>query len=125
MYEEKIAELIKQVEDKHARLERAEEQLDLANKLLSDQQVLMQVNSVSAFSRINEILTFQIGLILIFSRGALQGSSSNFKKLKLRCLCISKMPTIISGWVYLLGLGHSSSVLQVSLIFHPFLFAIL
>ena len=72
MYEEKIAELIKQVEDKHARLERAEEQLDLANKLLSDQQVLMQVNSVSAFSRINEILTFQIGLILMFfSRGDL------------------------------------------------------
>ncbi|KAF9674909.1 hypothetical protein SADUNF_Sadunf10G0176400 [Salix dunnii] len=66
MYEEKIAELIKQVEDKHARLEGAEEQLDLANKLLSDQQVLMQVNSVSAFTRINEILTFQIGLILMF-----------------------------------------------------------
>lgn len=35
------------------------------------------------------------------------------------------MPTIIAGRVYLLGLGHSSSVLQVSLIFHPFLFAIL
>ncbi|KAJ6892465.1 kinesin-like protein KIN-UC isoform X2 [Populus alba x Populus x berolinensis] len=42
MYEKKIAELIKQVEDEHARLEGAEEQLDLANKLLSDQQHLMQ-----------------------------------------------------------------------------------
>ncbi|KAL3579364.1 hypothetical protein D5086_020868 [Populus alba] len=42
MYEKKIAELIKQAEDEHARLEGAEEQLDLANKLLSDQQHLMQ-----------------------------------------------------------------------------------
>jgi hypothetical protein len=66
LYEKKIAELIKQVEDEHTRLEGAEEQLDLANKLLSDQQHLMQVNFVSVFSRINEILTFQIGLILMF-----------------------------------------------------------
>ncbi|KAH8497339.1 hypothetical protein H0E87_019857 [Populus deltoides] len=42
LYEKKIAELIKQVEDEHTRLEGAEEQLDLANKLLSDQQHLMQ-----------------------------------------------------------------------------------
>lgn len=80
MYEKKIAELIKQVEDEHARLEGAEEQLDLANKLLSDQQHLMQVNFVSVFSRINEI-----------ARQFFQ-----FQRSTLRCLCISKMPTIIA-----------------------------
>ncbi|CAK7325416.1 unnamed protein product [Dovyalis caffra] len=42
MYEKKIADLIKQVEDEHACLEGAEEQLSLANKLLSDQQESIQ-----------------------------------------------------------------------------------
>lgn len=44
MYEKKIAELVKQVEDEHARFEGAEVQLDLAKKLLSDQQGSMQVS---------------------------------------------------------------------------------
>ncbi|XWS66204.1 hypothetical protein CRYUN_Cryun05aG0179700 [Craigia yunnanensis] len=42
MYEKKIMELTKQLEDEHTRFEAAEEQLDLANKLLTDHQRLMQ-----------------------------------------------------------------------------------
>ncbi|KAJ4834636.1 hypothetical protein Tsubulata_020203 [Turnera subulata] len=42
LYEKKIAGLMKQLEDEHARCEAAEEQLDLANKLLTDQQNSMQ-----------------------------------------------------------------------------------
>lgn len=36
MYEKKIAELVKQLQDEHARFEGAEEQLDLAKRLLND-----------------------------------------------------------------------------------------
>ena len=43
MYEKKIMELTKQLEDEHTRSEAAEEQLDLANKLLTDYQCSMQV----------------------------------------------------------------------------------
>ncbi|KAK3025908.1 hypothetical protein RJ639_042381 [Escallonia herrerae] len=42
MYEKKIGELMKQLEDERARSESAEEQLDVMKKLLSDQQKLMQ-----------------------------------------------------------------------------------
>ncbi|KAF8395265.1 hypothetical protein HHK36_019207 [Tetracentron sinense] len=42
MYEKKIAELIKQLEDEHARSECAEEQLDVVKKLLSDHQKSIQ-----------------------------------------------------------------------------------
>ncbi|KAK9283049.1 hypothetical protein L1049_011277 [Liquidambar formosana] len=42
MYEKKVAELLKQLEDEHARFESAEEQLDLAKRLLSDHQNFMQ-----------------------------------------------------------------------------------
>lgn len=43
MYEKKIAELTKQLEDEHARFEGAEEQLDEAKNLLSCHQKPMQV----------------------------------------------------------------------------------
>lgn len=43
MYEKKIAELIKQIEDEHARSESVEEQLDLMKKLLSENQKSIQV----------------------------------------------------------------------------------
>ncbi|XVF23536.1 hypothetical protein REPUB_Repub13aG0047000 [Reevesia pubescens] len=42
MYEKKIMELTKQLENEHARFEGAREQLDLANKLLTDYQNSMQ-----------------------------------------------------------------------------------
>ncbi|XP_030473054.2 kinesin-like protein KIN-UC [Syzygium oleosum] len=42
MYEKKIADLMKQLEDKHGRFEAVEEQLNLAKKLLSDSQSSMQ-----------------------------------------------------------------------------------
>lgn len=43
MYEKKIRELTKQVEDEHTRFEGVQDQLDLANKLLRDYQNSMQV----------------------------------------------------------------------------------
>jgi kinesin family member 5 len=43
MYEKKIAELVKQSQDEHARFEGAEQQLDLAKRLLSDHQNSIQV----------------------------------------------------------------------------------
>lgn len=43
IYEKKIAELVKQLQDEHARFEVAEEQLDLAKRLLTDHQKTMQV----------------------------------------------------------------------------------
>ncbi|KAG2729797.1 hypothetical protein I3760_01G266200 [Carya illinoinensis] len=42
IYEKKIAELVKQLQDEHARFEVAEEQLDLAKRLLTDHQKTMQ-----------------------------------------------------------------------------------
>ncbi|GMI86984.1 Arabidopsis thaliana KINESIN Ungrouped clade, gene A, ARMADILLO REPEAT-CONTAINING KINESIN 1 [Hibiscus trionum] len=42
MYEKKLMELTKQLEDEHTRSEGAQEQLDLANMLLTDYQNLMQ-----------------------------------------------------------------------------------
>ncbi|XP_050210696.1 kinesin-like protein KIN-UC isoform X2 [Mercurialis annua] len=42
LYEKKIAELIKQLEDEHVRFEGVEEQLNLTNKLLGDRQDSMQ-----------------------------------------------------------------------------------
>jgi hypothetical protein len=47
MYEKKIAELVKQLEDEHAHFEGAEEQLDLAKRLLSDHQNSIQVTLLS------------------------------------------------------------------------------
>lgn len=44
MYEKKIEDLTKQLEDEHARLESAEEQLDEAKNLLSGHQKSMQVS---------------------------------------------------------------------------------
>lgn len=43
MYEKKIAELVKQLQDEHAHFEGAEEQLHLAKRLLSDHQNSIQV----------------------------------------------------------------------------------
>ena len=43
MYEKKIMELTKQLEYEHTRFEGAQEQLDLANKLLTDYQNSIQV----------------------------------------------------------------------------------
>uniref|UniRef100_A0A5B7C3W1 Protein ARMADILLO REPEAT KINESIN1 n=1 Tax=Davidia involucrata TaxID=16924 RepID=A0A5B7C3W1_DAVIN len=42
MYEKKISELMKQLEDEHAHSENAEEQLDMMKKLLSDHQKSLQ-----------------------------------------------------------------------------------
>ncbi|XP_041022591.1 kinesin-like protein KIN-UC isoform X4 [Juglans microcarpa x Juglans regia] len=42
IYEKKIAELVKQLQDEHAHFEVAEEQLDLAKRLLSDHQKTIQ-----------------------------------------------------------------------------------
>lgn len=47
MYENKIAELAKQLPDEHARFECPEEQLYLAKKFLSDHQNSKQVNFIS------------------------------------------------------------------------------
>lgn len=44
MYEKKLMELVKQIEDEHRQFECAQEQLDLAKRLLSDQQKSAQVN---------------------------------------------------------------------------------
>ncbi|KAM1594698.1 hypothetical protein ACFX15_000995 [Malus domestica] len=51
MYEEKIAKLIKQLDDEHARAESTEEQLDLTTKLLTDGQKTIQQHQIenSAF----------------------------------------------------------------------------
>lgn len=43
MYEKKISELIKQMEDERAQFESVEEQLDLMKKLLSENQKSIQV----------------------------------------------------------------------------------
>lgn len=43
MYEKKIAELTKQIEDERSRSESVEEQLDLMKKLLSENQKSIQV----------------------------------------------------------------------------------
>jgi hypothetical protein len=45
MYEKKIAELIKQIEDERACSESAQEQLDLTKKLLSEHQMSIQVST--------------------------------------------------------------------------------
>lgn len=45
MYEKKVAEILKQLEDEHARFEDAEEQLDVAKKLLNDHQNSMQMEN--------------------------------------------------------------------------------
>jgi kinesin family protein 5 len=47
MYEKKISELVKQLQDEHAHFECPEEQLGLAKKLLSDHQNSIQVNFIS------------------------------------------------------------------------------
>ena len=47
MYEEKIAELIKQLGDERARSETAEEQLDAIKILLSDSEQKIQVRNVT------------------------------------------------------------------------------
>lgn len=47
MYENKIAELVKQLQDEHARFECLQEQLYLSKKLLSDDQNSKQVNFTS------------------------------------------------------------------------------
>ena len=47
MYEKKIAELVKQLQDEHTRFEGAEEQLDLAKRVLSDHQNSIQVTLLS------------------------------------------------------------------------------
>lgn len=44
MYEKKITELIKQLEDERARSEGAEEQVDVMKKLLNDHEKSMKVN---------------------------------------------------------------------------------
>lgn len=43
MYETKIAELIKQIEDKHSFAEQAAEKLDMMQKLLNDHQNSIKV----------------------------------------------------------------------------------
>lgn len=50
MYEKKIAELVKQLQDEHAHFEGAEEQLHLAKRLLSDHQ-----NSIQGQKEIDEL----------------------------------------------------------------------
>ena len=47
MYEEKIAELIKQLGDERARSETAEEQLDAIKILLTDSEQKIQVRNVT------------------------------------------------------------------------------
>lgn len=47
LYEKKIAELNKKLEDEHASFEGAVEQLDMVKKLLSDYQNSNQVNFLS------------------------------------------------------------------------------
>ena len=47
MYEKKISELVKQLQEEHAHFECPEEQLGLAKKLLSDHQNSIQVNFIS------------------------------------------------------------------------------
>lgn len=44
LYEEKIAKLIKQLEEEHDRAERAEEQLDAVKTLLTEGQKTIQVS---------------------------------------------------------------------------------
>ncbi|CAL5443546.1 unnamed protein product [Camellia sinensis] len=53
MYEKKIAELMKQLEEQQARSESAEEQLDVMKKLLSDHQKSMQVNHLIKYGKDN------------------------------------------------------------------------
>lgn len=56
MYEKKIAELMKQLEDEKAHSGSVEEQLNAMKKLLSDQEKLMQVNYRIAYGKANVYL---------------------------------------------------------------------
>lgn len=47
LYEKKIAELNKKVEDEHTRLEVVQEELDLTKKLLNDYENSVQVNLIT------------------------------------------------------------------------------
>lgn len=51
MYEKKVAELTKQLEEEHLRTSGAEEELCSLKKLLSDQEIVIQVGKRNNMSR--------------------------------------------------------------------------
>ena len=65
MYEKKIKELTEQLEDEHARLEGAEEQLHEAKNLLSGNQKSMQVRLKSKRTAGCLVFRFYVQLLLL------------------------------------------------------------
>ena len=63
MYEKKIAELMKQLNEERGHSASAEEQLDAMKKVISDHQKSMQVNSLSKYGKDKFFFTSIIPII--------------------------------------------------------------